>query len=129
LEVSGSELAVKQLGLADELDYQKSQRTRELLRDLENSVINGISASADSQGSSTVRRTMRGVIPFITSNIFQVGVGGFPADTALVEAQLNLALRSIWNSSSGQVDLIVVGGQEKRAINNFVASNRRFSAT
>ncbi len=41
VEVSGSELAVRQLGVADELDYQKQQRTRELLRDLENSVING----------------------------------------------------------------------------------------
>ena len=32
--MSGSELAVKQLGVSDELDYQKQQRTRELLRDL-----------------------------------------------------------------------------------------------
>ncbi|MGH7214708.1 MAG: SU10 major capsid protein, partial [Tepidisphaeraceae bacterium] len=36
VEVSGSELAVRQLAVADELDYQKQQRTRELLRDLEN---------------------------------------------------------------------------------------------
>ena len=33
VEISGSELAVRQLGVRDELDYQKNQRTRELLRD------------------------------------------------------------------------------------------------
>src|SRR3954465_10405401 len=39
VEVSGSELAVKQTGVKDEMNYQKQQRTRELLRDLENCVI------------------------------------------------------------------------------------------
>src|SRR5690349_8820445 len=62
VEVSGSELAVKQLGVADELDYQKHQRTRELLRDLENCVINGRAPAANPEGSATVRRTMRGII-------------------------------------------------------------------
>lgn len=128
VEVSGSELAVRQIGVRDEMDYQKNQRLRELLRDLENSVINGIAPESDPQGSATVRRTMRGIIPFIGSNIFSPGVGGFPSDTSLTEEQLNLALREIWKSSSGQVDLVVVGGPEKRAINEFVQTNRRFSA-
>ena len=47
VEVSGSELAVRQIGLSDELDYQKNQRTRELLRDLENSVINGVAPASN----------------------------------------------------------------------------------
>ena len=128
VEVSGSELAVRQIGVRDELDYQKVQRTRELLRDLENSVINGIAPAANPQGSSTVRRTMRGIIPSIAANIFEPGTGGFPADTALTEEQLNLALREIWKASSGQIDLIVVGGPEKRAINEFAQASRRFGA-
>ena len=127
VEVSGSELAVKQLGVADELDYQKHQRTRELLRDLENCVINGRAPAANPEGSATVRRTMRGIIPSITTNLFEPLVGGFPSDTILTEAQLNLALRTIWSASSGHVDLIVVGGAEKRAINSFITSNRRFT--
>jgi hypothetical protein len=127
VEVSGSELAVKQLGVADELDYQKHQRTRELLRDLENCVINGRAPAANPEGSATVRRTMRGIIPSITTNVFEPLVGGFPSDTILTEAQLNLALRTIWSASSGHVDLIVVGGAEKRAINSFITSNRRFT--
>src|SRR6185503_6678774 len=64
LEVSGSELAVRQVGVRDELDYQKVQRTRELLRDLESSVLNGRAAAATPEGSSTVRRTMRGIRGF-----------------------------------------------------------------
>ena len=127
-EVSGSELAVRQIGVRDELDYQKAQRTRELLRDLESSVINGIAANADPQGSSTVRRTMRGIIRSLLSNQFQAGVGGFPAGAALTEEQLNTALRQIWKNSTGGVDLIAVGGPEKRAINAFIQSNRRFTA-
>ena len=127
VEVSGSELAVKQLGVSDELDYQKHQRTRELLRDLENCVINGRAPAATGEGSATVRRTMRGIIPFVTTNVFEPGVGDFPAEATLSEEQLNHSLRGIWASSSGNVDLIVVGGTEKRAINSFIASNRRFT--
>jgi hypothetical protein len=128
VEVSGSELAVRQIGVRDELDYQKNQRIRELLRDLENSVINGVLPAANPQGAATVRRTMRGLVSFITTNRFVPDENGFPDDTTLTEEQLNLALRSIWNSSAGHVDLILVGGAEKRAINNFVSTNRRFTA-
>jgi hypothetical protein len=127
VEVSGSELAVKQIGVADELDYQKQQRLRELLRDLENSVINGVAPAANPEGSATVRRTMRGIASFIATNKFTPGAGGFPADTELTEEQLNLALRTIWKSSSGQVDLIVVGGAQKRRINTMVSGLRRYA--
>ena len=129
VEVSGSELAVRQYGVDDELDYQKLQRTRELLRDLENSVINGAARSADPAGGTSVRRTMAGLNTLVKTHRFYPGADGFPADATLSEEQLNLALREVWKRSSGQVDLIVVGGPEKRAINRFVASNRRFTPT
>jgi hypothetical protein len=128
VEVSGSELAVRQLGVRDELDYQKNQRTRELLRDLENSVINGRAPAANPEGSSTVRRTMRGIRSFVSTNVFKPGVGGFPNDANLTEEQLNTALREVWKTSSGHVDLIVVNGTEKRAINQFVVTTRRFDS-
>jgi hypothetical protein len=128
VEVSGSELAVNQIGVRDELDYQKHQRTRELLRDLENCVLNGRAPAATPEGSASVRRSMRGIHSFLATNKFAPGVGSFPGDPALTEEQINLALRTIWKGSGGQVDLIVVGGPEKRAINNFVAANRRFTS-
>jgi len=126
VEISGSELAVRQLTVADELDYQKQQRLRELLRDLENCVINGRAPADTAEGSATVRRTMKGILAFISSNRFVPGQSGFPAGSSLTEAQLNLALREIWKNNNASIDLILVGGQEKRAINAFVGSNRRY---
>lgn len=126
ISVSGSELAANQIAVRDELSWQKNLRSRELLRDLENSVINGVAAADTPEGADGVRRSMRGIISFIEQNQFAVGTGGFPSDVALTETQLNLALREIWKRSSGQIDLIVVGGREKRAINGFIASNRRY---
>lgn len=126
VSVSGSELAVNHHGVRDELAWQKNLRSRELLRDLENSVINGVASFDQPAGTSTSPRTMRGLMSFITTHRFAVGDAGFPAGAALTETQLNHALRSIWTASSGSVDLIVVGGREKRAINQFVAANRRY---
>ncbi|QQE13586.1 DUF5309 family protein [Planctomycetota bacterium] len=123
IEVSGSMLATKQVGVADELDYQKQERLRELLRDLENSVINGMSPSLNQQGSHTTRRTMRGLIPSITSNITDA------SSSELTEEALNEALRSIWEQSAGHVDTIVVNGYQKRKINNIISGNRSYSAT
>jgi hypothetical protein len=128
VEVSGSELAVRQLAVQDELDYQKQQRLRELLRDLENCVINGRPAAANPEGTASVRRTMRGIIGFCTTNKFVPGTGGFPTDASLTEDQLNTALRTIWKSSNGHIDMVVVNGQEKRSINSFIGSNRRYGA-
>lgn len=125
VEVSGSELAVRQVGVSDELDYQKQNRLRELMRDLENCVINGRAASANPQGSSAVRRTMRGIIPSITTNRLSPGDGVLPGVSSLSEDLLNTALRHIWETSSGSVDLIVLGGREKRALNEFVSPSMR----
>ncbi|HLL87684.1 MAG TPA: DUF5309 family protein [Tepidisphaeraceae bacterium] len=127
VDVSGSQLAVQHVGVADELEYQKQQRARELIRDLENSVINGRAAAASPEGSGTVRRTMKGLLSLIATNRFAVGAAGFPADPYLTEEQLNTALGDIWRSSSGRVDLIVVGGRQKRSINGFGANQRRFA--
>lgn len=128
VEVSGSQLAVRSIGVADELDYQKQDRLRELLRDLENCVINGVAPSVDQVGSSTIRRTMNGLIPAITTNAFMPGVGPIPVgdgagEDILNEAVLNEALKQIWENSSGAVDTIVVNGFQKKRINSFIAGN------
>ena len=133
VEVSGSQLAARQLALRDELDYQKAERLRELLRDLENCVINGVSPAANPQGSSTVRRSMRGIIPAITTNAFVNDTNGFPAGAGantdlLTEEQLNHALRAIWEQSAARVDTIVVNGFQKRRINSFITGSRRYDA-
>ena len=122
VEVSGSQLAAKQAAVADELDYQKQERLRELVRDLENCVINGVAPSSDPQGSSTVRRTMRGIIPSIATNVTDASAAN------LTEELLNANLRAVWEQSNGGVDTILVGGLQKRAINGFIASARGYDA-
>ena len=131
VEVSGSQIAAKQIGLSDELDYQKQERLRELIRDLENCVINGVSPAANPQGDATTRRTMKGIIPFLQTNLFANGANGFPAGTGvggdlLTEDQINTALRTIWEDASGSIDTIVVGGFQKRRINSFISSGRAY---
>ena len=132
VEVTGTMRAVKAHGVADELEYQKSERMRELLRDLENVVINGTSSSTVPQGSATSRRTMNGIIRTIATNQFAPGQNGFPtgggAGGELTEQLVNAALRQVWEQSSGRIDTIVVNGAQKRRINQFVGSTSRHYA-
>ena len=127
-EVSGSDLAASQLGLADEMDYQKAERLRELLRDLENTVINGGAPAANPQGSGTVRRTMKSILAHLATNVFATGDSGFPTGTGLDEEKINHVLRKIWESSNGNIDTIVVGGFQKRKINGFLSAIRGYTA-
>ncbi|MEX0742282.1 MAG: DUF5309 family protein, partial [Phycisphaeraceae bacterium] len=128
VEVSGTQLAVNQIGVNDELDYQKQERLRELVRDLENCVINGVAPADTQQGSASVRRTMRGITSFLDTNVFRPGQDAFPDDVNLTEVQLNQALRRMWEQSSGGVDTIVVGGVQKRRINSFITSSRQYGS-
>lgn len=128
IDVSGSMQATTQHGIADEVDYQKQERMRELLRDLENTIINGVSPAADGQGSGTVRRTMNGIIHSVSTNQMSPGSGGLPSGDsgALNEALLNAAMKAIWDQSSGAIDTIVCGGAQKRRINSFASDSRAF---
>ncbi len=129
VEVSGTDIAARQLGLDDELDLQKQERLRELIRDLENTVINGGRIVSDPQGSTTVRRTMKGIIQHLSTNVFSVGDSGFPSGNDLDEAKINYVLRNIWDSSNGNVDLIAVGGFQKRKVNSFLSALRSYSGS
>ena len=128
VEVSGTDMAASHLGLADEMDYQKQERLRELIRDLENTVINGGQPASSPEGSGTIRRSMKGILQHLTTNVFHTGDSGFPSGTDLDEAKINYVLRKIWENSSGNVNLIVVGGFQKRKINAFCADSRAYGA-
>ena len=107
---------------------QQQVRLRELVRDLENTVFNGGKPVVDPQGSGTARRTMKGIIQHLASNVFRTGDSGFPTGNDLDEAKVNYVLRKIWELSSGNVDLIVVGGFQKRKINAFCSDSRSYGA-
>jgi hypothetical protein len=121
-------MAASQLSLADEMDFQKQERLRELIRDLENTVINGGQPSSNPEGGDSVRRSMKGIIQSLSSNVFHTGDDGFPTGTDLDEEMLNYTLRKIWEKSNGTVDLVVVGGFQKRMINAFCADSRSYGA-
>jgi hypothetical protein len=131
VDVTGTMQAVRAVGVQDEMDFQKQERLRELLRDLENCVINGAAQTSSPQGSTTVRRSMNGIIRQIATNQFAPGQGGFPTGGGegandLTEELINAALRQTWEKSSGKIDTIVVNGLQKRRINQFVPTNARF---
>ncbi|MCC6228941.1 MAG: DUF5309 family protein [Phycisphaerales bacterium] len=131
VEVSGSMRAARVYGASDELDFQRQERMRELLRDLENTVINGTAPSGTPQGSASVRRSMNGIIRQVTTNQFTPGQNGFPSGggggTDLNDVVLNAALRTVWEQSSGRIDTIVCGGLQKRRINQLVSSSRAYA--
>lgn len=125
VQVSGTEAAVRQIAVDDEMDYQKTNRLREMLRDLENTLINGCAAQTDPQGTASTRRTMRGIISTISTNVMTPGAGLIPDGTSLSEAQINAGLRTIWEASGSKPDLIIVGGAQKRQINSFIQTTQR----
>jgi len=129
VEISGSDIAASQLGIDNEMDYQKQERLRELIRDLENTIINGGLPAANPQGSSSVRRTMKGILKHLTTNVYRTGQSGFPTGTGLDEEKINYVMRKIWENSNGSVDTIVVNGFQKRKINAFLSGVRSFAAS
>ena len=122
VEVRSSAVPTGQSTLADEVDYQKQVRLRELLHALENTVINGVGPSNDPQGSGTVRRTMKGIIPHLATNVFHTGDSGFPTGNDLDETKVNYVLRNIWKNGRGNVDLIVMSISQKCKISHMYAS-------
>lgn len=131
VDVSGSMQAARAYGVDDEADYQKQERMRELLRDLENCVINGVAPSTAQVGSASVRRSMNGILQLIQTNDLMPGMDGLPdgggaGEDELTEQLLYAVLRRIWDNSSGNVDTIVVGGAQKRKINEFASASRQY---
>ena len=124
VEVSGTDMAAGQLGLSDEMDYQKQERLRECLRDLENAVING--QIADKRLTANIddeQRKMEGIVQSIETNIIDA------KNARLDENLINKMLRKIWEGSNGNIDLIVVGGFQKRKMNSFLNDRGRTETT
>jgi len=110
LEVSRSGQASRAYGVADEVDYQKQERMRELLRDLENCVINGVAPSGD--GMRMQGQAMAGLVSMINTNRIRVD-GGLNGDL------LNDSIGQVNAEVGSHVDTIVVGGAQKRRLNAF----------
>lgn len=122
VSISGSLDAVGLHAVEREFDYQVIQRLRELMRGLEQSVINGFKAAAEPQGAAAVRRTMGGILQFVSgAEAVTPDAGGAP----LTEDILNAALRQCWEKG-GRPSAVVCNGFQKRKISAFVQSVRRY---
>lgn len=120
--ISGSMDAVGLHAIEREFDYQVIQRLRELLRSLEQSVICGFKAASTGQGSASVRRTMGGLLQFISGSdavVEDASAGD------LDEPTLNEALRAVWEKG-GRPNAIVCNGFQKRKISSFIQASRRY---
>jgi hypothetical protein len=100
-----------------EVDFQKTMALRELLRELENAVINGIGQDM-TQGRLG---KMDGLIVRIRTNHFAL-----PTPQLLDETNLNQALRVTREKSQGQIDMIVSNGFQKRVIAAFSGEPKQY---
>lgn len=117
LIVAGTVQAVTMLGgVTDEMDYQKQQRMREALRDLEKVVIRGKSLG-NTIGSASAYRSMDGILTRLTTNAQSV--------VTLTESWLGNVLQNAWDNGGSDLDLLVVDANWKRIIDGFNTSRVR----
>jgi|LSQX01.1.fsa_nt_gb hypothetical protein len=120
IKTSHTMRSVLQAGVADEFTFQIARRLMEIMRELDSSVINGISSG--SQGSDSVYRSMGGIIEFAS----QAGGNVNTTSEALTPSVINAMVKQIWDDG-GTPNFILVGGTLKRAISAFDQSYRRMS--
>lgn len=112
--VSGTMQSTSKLGgIADEYAYQKQQRLKEVIRDLEKAVILGKS-SGNTLGSESAYRTFRGIWDSLTTNATSTGT--------MTPDVLDTIIQGAWDYGATDLDLIVVDARWKRAIDNFQSS-------
>ncbi len=123
VKVSGTAASVKIYGTAqDEYNYQLQLRLREILRDLENTLINGVAPAATAQGSDSVRRSINGVDAQIATNVITHASGD------LTETELNNMMKMLWDTGSKNIDIMLVNGVQKRAISSLIMESRGYYA-
>lgn len=118
ISVSHTMRSVLQAGVADEYTHQVARRLMEVMRELDSSLIAGISSG--SQGSDTVYRSMGGIIEFASQSTGNVTT----TSEALTLSVVNTMCKDIWDDG-GTPNFILVGGKQKRAISAFDQSARR----
>jgi len=105
-------------GIASELSHQTAYRLKELMREMDHSLINGIRSA--SVGSDSVYRSYGGLIEFISA-----ATGNTDSTSeALTESIVNDLVKEIWDDG-GQPNFLLCGGTQKRVISTFDQAYRR----
>ena len=115
LEVTRSEEKAAKYGVSSEIAYQGGKRLKEAAVKLEQNIILG----SRNEDTTNKKRSMGGLDYFITSNVDS-------STNALTLAKINDQMQASFNAG-GNVDILVVGGTQKRKINLFDSDDIRFS--
>jgi len=118
INISYTMRSVLQAGVADEYTFQVARRLQEIMRELDSSLVLGISSV--SQGSDTVYRSMGGIVEFASQATGNIN----STSEALTLSVVNDMCKDIWDDG-GQPNFILVSGKQKRAISGFEQSARR----
>lgn len=130
--VSGTGQAVNTAGRADEMDYQKMKRGREMKNDIEYALVRNQASSA---GSASVGRSLASVESWLATNKTSVGTGtaqttpGFsgstvaaPTDSTVTGSVSEAALKSViklcWDAG-GKPNMIMVASGNKQKLSTF----------
>ena len=119
VRLSGTALAIEHNGIGAEDTYQVDKRMRELVRELDRTVIMGVRSSANVVDGTY--GTMGGLIDYIKH-----ATSGNTTSTVetLVPSVLNAMIKQIWDDG-GSPDMVLVGGAQKQKISAFDKEYRR----
>lgn len=119
ITLARSRQLVDQTVIASELAHQSAYRLKEIARQLDGSLINGIRSTAP---SDTEYGSMGGIIEFASQS-----TGNYSTTTAdLTENVINEMFEDIWDDAGGiERGFILVGGALKRVISTFDQAYRR----
>jgi hypothetical protein len=114
--VSGTIQAVVQHGVDDEFDHQKTERLREVIRDLEKSTILSI-LSGNTIGGVTATRTQRGIRSALATNAASIGT--------LTESWFGNTIKLAWDNGGSDLNLTVIDSTGKRLVDGFQGSAKQ----
>jgi hypothetical protein len=129
--IDGTVEAVDKAGRKSELAYQMAKRSKELKRDIESILLTN---QARVTGNTTTAPKLASVLSWIHTNTNHVGTDptGDGSDTrvdgtqrALDEGMVNDVLSQIWEVSSEEPDVLMVGGWNKTVVSGFDGNNVR----
>lgn len=119
VRLTGTAIAIKHNGIASEDSYQIDKRLRELMRELDRTVIMGVRSGA--RVTDGTYGTMGGLIDYIVN--IASGNTNSTAET-LTPSVINAMNKQVWDDG-GEADIIVVGGKQKQKISSFDKEYRR----
>ena len=111
-------------GINDELDHQVDVIMKDLTRDYAFSVIRGKAQTANPEGTTTVTRTMNGIIHSILAGASPTVTDALGA--GLNEAILNATLQDMW-SKGGEPKLLAAPPAQRRRLSALLQGRQRFA--